>query len=81
MNNISFAMYEPSTDCVIVNTDSNTVLFIRCNLFNQNVILEDPTDIVYLYQLAENNPMTYAEFALKENGLQDYVDAMKWFNY
>lgn len=81
MNNISFAMNEPSTDSVIVNTEANTTLFICCNLFNRNVILEDPTDIVYLYQLAENNPMTYAEFALRENGLQDYVDAMKWFNY
>ena len=81
MNNISFAMYEPSTDCVIVNTDYNTLIFIRCNLFNQNVVLETPPDIVYLYQLAENNPMTYAEFALKENGLQDYVDAMRCFNY
>ena len=81
MNNISFAMYKPSTDCVIVNTEPNTFIFIRCSLFNRNVILEDPSDIVYLYQLAENNPMTYAEFALKEDGLQGYVDAMRWFNY
>lgn len=81
MNNISFAMYKPSTDCVIVNTEPNTFIFIRYSLFNRNVILEDPSDILYLYQLAENNPMTYAEFALKEDGLQDYVDAMRWFNY
>lgn len=81
MNNINFTMYEPSIDSIIVNTDLNTVLFVRCDLFNKNFLLDDPTDIVYLYQLAENNPMTYSEFVLMENGLQDYVDAIKWVNY
>lgn len=42
--------------------------------------LDDPTDIVYLYRLAEETPLLYAKLALKENGLQDYVDAMNEFN-
>ena len=38
------------------------------------------TDIVYLYRLAKETPLLYAKLALKENGLQDYVDAMNEFN-
>jgi hypothetical protein len=30
--------------------------------------------------LAEEAPLTYAKLAMKDNGLQDYVDAMNWFN-
>ena len=36
--------------------------------------------IVYLYRLAKGSPLTYAKLALKENGLQDYVDAMNELN-
>ena len=39
-----------------------------------------PDDIAYLYRLAQNNPLLYAELACKPNGLQDYVDAMNEFN-
>ena len=30
--------------------------------------------------LAEETPLLYAKLALKENGLQDYADAMSEFN-
>jgi hypothetical protein len=30
--------------------------------------------------LAEEAPLTYAKLALKDNGLQDYVDAMNELN-
>ena len=76
-----FAMYNPVTDTVEVNTGTCRVLFIRCKVFNSTVIFDDPNDVVYLYHLAEEQPLTYAEFALSGNRLQDYVDAMKWFNY
>lgn len=48
---------------------------------NSSVIFDDPNDVVYLYRLAIETPLLYAKFALKENGLQNYVDAMNWFNY
>lgn len=78
--NFRFGMYEPATDSIIVNTGENTVLVIRCKECNSSVIFDDPTDIVYLYTLAEEAPLLYAKLALKENGLQDYVDAMNEFN-
>ena len=78
--NFQFGMYEPSTDAIIVNTGENTILVICCKECNSSVIFDDPNDIVYLYQLAEDSPLTYAKLALKKNGLQDYVDAMNEFN-
>lgn len=78
--NFLFGMYEPTTDSVIVNTGENSVLVIRCKECNSAVIFEEPNDIVYLYRLAEEEPLTYAKLAMKDNGLQDYVDAMNELN-
>ena len=78
--NFQFGMYEPTTDSIIVNTGKNTILVICCKECNYSVIFDDPTDIVYLYRLAEEAPLLYAKLAMKENGLQDYVDAMNEFN-
>ena len=78
--NFQFGMYEPSTDSIIVDTGENTILVIRCKECNSAVIFNDPNDVVYLFRLAEEAPLTYAKLALKENGLQDYVAAMNEFN-
>lgn len=75
-----FGMYEPATDSVIVNIGENSILVIRCKECNSSVIFDEPNDIVYLYRLAEDTPLTYAKLAMRENGLQDYVDAMSEFN-
>ncbi len=77
---LQFGMYEPATDSVIVNAGENSVLIIRCKECNSSVTFDDPNDIVYLYRLAEETPLLYVKLALKENGLQDYVDAMNEFN-
>lgn len=78
--NFQFGMYEPATDSIIINTSENSVLIIRCKECNSSVIFDDPNDIIYLYRLAEESPLLYAKLALKDNGLQGYVDAMNEFN-
>ena len=78
--NFQFGMYEPTTNSIIVNTDDNSILVIRCKECNSSVIFDDPNDIVYLYRLAEEAPLTYVKLAMKKNGFQDYVDAMNEFN-
>lgn len=72
-HNFQFGMYEPATDSVIVNIGENFILIIRCKECNSSVIFNEPNDIVYLYRLAKDTPLTYAKLALKENGLQDYL--------
>ena len=78
--NFQFGMYDPATDSIIVNTGKNSILVIRCKECNSIVIFDDPNDIVYLHRLAEESPLLYAKLALKDNGLQGYVDAMNEFN-
>ncbi len=78
--NFLFGMYEPATDSVIVNTGKNSILVIRCKECNSSVNFDEPNDIVYLYRLAEDFPLTYAKLALKENGLQNYVNTMNELN-
>lgn len=81
MNNnldFQFGMYEPDTDSIIVG--ENSVLIIRCKECNSSVTFDDPNDVVYLYRLAEEAPLLYAKLALRENGLQNHVDAMNEFN-
>ena len=51
--NFQFGMYEPATDSIIVNTGEYSVLIIRCKECNSSVTFDDPNDIVYFYQLAE----------------------------
>ena len=83
MNNnltFQFGMYEPATDSIIVNTGENSILVIRCKECNSSVIFGEPSDVVYLYHLAEKTPLLYAKLALKTNGLQDYVNALNEFN-
>ena len=79
-----FGMYEPNTDSVILNvlndTYTCTPLTISCEECNSTVLLDTPNDIAYLYRLAQESPLLYAELACKPNGLQDYVDAMNEFN-
>lgn len=78
--NFQFGMYEHSTDSIIVNTSENAILVIHCKECNSAVIFDNPNDIVYLYRLAKETPLLYAKLALKDNGLQDYVDAINKFN-
>lgn len=75
-----FGMYELDTDSIIVYTNDSNPFIINCQKYNSSVILENPDDIVYLYRLAQDTPLLYAELALKSDGLQGYVDAMNEFN-
>lgn len=75
-----FGMYEPDTDSIVVYANDSDPFIINCPKCNSSVILNNPDDIVYLYRLAQDAPLLYAKLALKENGLQDYVDAMNIIN-
>ena len=79
-----FGMYESDTDSVIVNaindTYTGTPLTISCEKCNSAVLFDTPDDIAYLYRLAQENPLLYAELACKPNRLQEYMNAMNEFN-
>ncbi len=75
-----FGMYEPDTDSIVVYANDSIPFIINCQKCNSSVILDNPDDIVYLYRLAQDAPLLYAELALKEDGLQGYVEAINEFN-
>ena len=75
-----FGMYEPVTDSIVVYANDGKPFIINCQKCNSYVILDNPDDIVYLYRLAQDAPLLYAELALKEDGLQGYVEAINEFN-
>ena len=75
-----FGMYEPDTDFIVVYANDSKPFIINCPKCNSSVIIDNPDDIVYLYRLAQDAPLLYAELALKAEGLQGYVDAMNEFN-
>ena len=79
-----FGMYELDTNSVIINAINDTYsgmpLIISCEKCNSAVLLDTPNDIAYLYRLAQESPLLYAELACKPNGLQEYVDTMNEFN-
>lgn len=75
-----FGMYEPDTDSIVVYANDIKPFIINCQKCNSSVILDNPDDIVYLYRLAQDAPLLYAELALKADGLQGYADAMNEFN-
>lgn len=75
-----FGIYEPVTDSIVVYANDSKPFIINCQKCNSSVILDNPDDIVYLYRLAQDAPLLYAELALKEDGLQGYVEAINEFN-
>ena len=83
MNNnliYQFGMYEPDTGSIVVYANDSKPFIINCQKCNSSVILDNPDDVVYLYRLAQDAPLLYAELALKADGLQRYVDAMNEFH-
>lgn len=75
-----FGMYEPDTDSIVIYANDSDPFIISRQKCNSSVILDNPDDIVYLYRLAQDAPLLYAELALKADGLQGYVEAMNEFN-
>lgn len=78
--NYLFGMYIPETNSVLVNLANNMTIELSCQKCHSDLVLEDPANIAYLYDLAEQNPLTYAKLAFKENGLQGYMNAIEEFN-
>ena len=67
-----FGMYQSDTDSVIINAINDnytdTPIISSCEKCNSAVLLDTPDDIAYLYRLAQENPLLYAELAYKMEG-------------
>ena len=53
-----FGIYIPEKDSVLVNLANDVTIELSCQKCHSNLILEEPANIAYLYDLAEQNPLT-----------------------
>ena len=72
--------YDSVLNAVVMKDKDNNELIIECAKANALVVFDDPEDEGYLVRLARKEPANYVSYALKPDGLQGYVDAMKVFN-
>lgn len=80
MTKIIFAMYHPETNTIEISHDDKIHASFDCQKYNAEVHLTEPSDIAYLTRLAREEPWLYAKLAVKDSGLQGYVEAMGEFN-
>ena len=80
MTIIFFAMYTLETDRVEVSLNENIQIYFNCEKCNASIHLDEPSNIAYLTRLAKEEPRLYAKLAVKDGGLQGYVEAMWEFN-
>ncbi len=72
--------YDWILDAVVMRDKEDNELVIECAKVNAQVVFDEPEDEGYLVRLAREEPANYVLYALKPDGLQEYVDAMNVFN-
>ena len=72
--------YDGSRNTVVMTDMDGKQLVIDCNKAEAQVVLEEPEDVGYLVRLAREEPASYVSFAMRPDGLQDYVDVWNELN-
>ena len=72
--------YDNNRNAVVMTDMDGKQLVIDCNKAEAQVVLEEPEDVGYLVRLAREEPASYVSFAMRPDGLQDYVDVWNELN-
>ena len=72
--------YNAKRNVVVMTDMDGKQLVIDCNKAEVQVVLEEPEDVGYLVRLAREEPASYVSFAMRPDGLQDYVDVWNELN-
>ena len=78
--NYTVYQYDGSRNAVVMTDMDGKQLVIDCNKAEAQVVLEEPEDVGYLVRLAREEPASYVSFAMRPDGLQDYVDVWNELN-
>ena len=78
--NYTLYQYDGSRNVVVMTDMDGKQLVIDCNKAEAQVVLEEPEDVGYLVRLAREEPASYVSFAMRPDGLQDYVDVWNELN-
>ena len=72
--------YDGSRNSVVMTDMDGKEFVIDCDKAEAQVIFDEPEDEGILARLAMEEPANYVSFAIRPNGLQDYVDAWNVLN-
>lgn len=72
--------YNAKRNVVVMTDMDGKQLVIDCDKAEAQVVLEEPEDVGYLVRLAREEPASYVSFAMRPDGLQDYVDVCNELN-
>lgn len=72
--------YNAKRNVVVMTDMDGKQLVIDCDKAEAQVVLEEPEDVGYLVRLAREEPASYVSFAMRPDGLQDYVDVWNELN-
>lgn len=78
--NYTVYQYDGSRNAVVMTDMDGKQLVIDCDKAEAQVVLEEPEDVGYLVRLAREEPASYVSFAMRPDGLQDYVDVWNELN-
>ena len=78
--NYTVYQYDNNRNAVVMTDMDGKQLVIDCNKAEVQVVLEEPEDVGYLVRLAREEPASYVSFAMRPDGLQDYVDVWNELN-
>ena len=78
--NYTVYQYDGSRNAVVMTDMEGKQLVIDCDKAEAQVVLEEPEDVGYLVRLAREEPASYVSFAMRPDGLQDYVDVWNELN-
>ena len=78
--NYTLYQYDGCRNVVVMTDMYGKQLVIDCDKAEAQVVLEEPEDVGYLVRLAREEPASYVSFAMRPDGLQDYVDVWNELN-
>ena len=78
--NYTVYRYDGSRNAVVMSDMDGKELVIDCVKAEAQDVFDEPEDAGILARLARKEPASCVSFAMRPNGLQDYVDAWNVLN-
>ena len=72
--------YDGSRNAVVMTDMDGKEFVVECDKAEAKVVFDEPEDVEILARLAMEEPANYVSFAMRPNGLQDYVDGWNELN-
>ena len=72
--------YDGCRNAVVMTDMDGKEFVVECDKAEAKVVFDEPEDVGILARLAMEEPANYVSFAMRPNGLQDYVDVWNVLN-